>query len=290
MAENWMKWDISSEQDIKTRWFLNQFQDRARGLGFFVHIVSQMYETNDGWLEVDDIFLETTAEYLGWTKEDVSQAIAKQIQAKLCIMENGKLTSKRTLREIEKRKLISEKRKNAGRKGGTSTTAYKQSQANAKQKEAKSTRLDKIRIDKSNLDKSKLDRKNTFDFEKNISENSQKKSKPPKQPPYTKFDPSDFEIPPKWGEKAQDALRAWIDYRVAHGSAKQQISYQTEITRFKDVPRKYVALVMRAIAEGWQGLNEKIPFENEQNIGSKPKNIQNIERSFETLVDFTEEL
>jgi len=101
--ENWIRWDLLSENDIKTQWYLSQFSDKARALGFFLHIVCKMYQSDDGKLEQSEIFFEGTAAVLGWTADEVKQAIAKLIQAKLFFANGCYITSSKVERELERR-------------------------------------------------------------------------------------------------------------------------------------------------------------------------------------------
>lgn len=153
--ENWIRWDLLSENDIKTQWYLSQFPDKARALGFFLHIVCKMYQSDDGKLEQSEIFFEGTAAVLGWSADEVKQAIAKLIQAKLFFACDCYITSSKVQRELEHRKSLSESRAKAGSKGGLTraqnainSDPSKQLPSKTKQIQANSSRSDQIRSEK----------------------------------------------------------------------------------------------------------------------------------------------
>lgn len=148
-TENWIKWDLSSRDDPGTRYFLSKYKDKARAYGFFLWIIEKLYCTNDGWLEMEDpIFVEGFSEEIGWDPEEVLQAIAWLIQAKLFITKDGKFASKKGLREREHRELVSERRAEAGKKGGINSALSKQLLSKFKQSQADEMRGEEIRLEK----------------------------------------------------------------------------------------------------------------------------------------------
>jgi len=151
-TENWFKWDVDFLSDINFRFYLRNQADKASAIGCYLYLVSELYKSKDGWIEQDEIFLGVAADALGWTSEEVRQAIAKQIEARLFIVKQNSFASNRVICELEKRKSLSEKRSEAGRKGGSASTSSKQLLSKAKQTEAKPSRVDKSRVDKSRLD------------------------------------------------------------------------------------------------------------------------------------------
>jgi len=149
--ENWIKWDLSSRQDPGTKWFLSQYQDKARAYGFFIWIVEILYQTNDGWIELDQIFSEGLGSEIGWTPEEVTEAITKLIEAKLFLLQANRFASKKALETFETASKVSLTRSEAGRKGGIKSGTSRNSGSKAKQNEA--NEADKIRSEeiRSNL-------------------------------------------------------------------------------------------------------------------------------------------
>lgn len=147
--ENWIKWDLCSREDHRMRFFLAGWPDKARAYGFFLWIIEKLYATNDGWIDHDEIFSNGFADEIGWSSDEVVQAIAKLIQAKLFLLEANRFASKRVLRALQERAELSKKRSKAGAKGGIKSATSKQVQASAKQKQAKS--IDEIRSEKRDL-------------------------------------------------------------------------------------------------------------------------------------------
>lgn len=129
--ENWMKWDIGSEDDDATRWYLSRFDDELSGYGFFVRIVELLYQSSDHWLTLDDIFVEGFASRYGWQPLSVRQAVAWLIQAKLFVQEETadglRFASKKVLRMAEKRQRKSKTNAENGRKGGLKSRGSKRS-------------------------------------------------------------------------------------------------------------------------------------------------------------------
>lgn len=144
--ENWIKWDLASREDPATRFFLSKFKDRARAYGFFLWIVEKLYVANDNTLGLEDpIFLEGFADEIGWQPGEVAQAIAWLIQAKLFFAEGDKFGSKRVTRAVQERRALSDRRAEAGRKGGTNSVSSKQLLSKKKQSQADQIRSDQIR-------------------------------------------------------------------------------------------------------------------------------------------------
>lgn len=166
--ENWIKWDVYSRSDRKTKHYLSLFPhaERAEAYGIFVALVELCYQESDGWLQADDDMKSIIADELGKQMPSISLAIAKLIQAKIFIQNevNGTpfIASARGLREIAKRAEISQVRRESGKKGGTKSGTSKQllstSLALAKPLVSRvdESRLDEIREDKSKIPPSDL--------------------------------------------------------------------------------------------------------------------------------------
>lgn len=127
--ENWMKWDIGSDEDKATRWYLSRFDDELSGYGFFVKIVELLYQENDHWLMLDEVFVDGFASRYGWQPESVRQAIAYLIQARLFVAEQTsdglRFASRKVLREVEHRTKKSRVNAENGRKGGLKSRGSK---------------------------------------------------------------------------------------------------------------------------------------------------------------------
>lgn len=161
--ENWIKWDVYSRSDRKTKHYLSLFPhiERAEAYGIFVALVELCYQESDGWLQADEDMKSIIADELGKQMPSISLAIAKLIQAKIFIQNevNGTpfIASARGLREIAKRAEISQVRRESGKKGGTKSGTCKQllstSLPIAKQllSRVDKSRLDEIREDKKQI-------------------------------------------------------------------------------------------------------------------------------------------
>ncbi len=102
------------------------------------------------------------------------------------------------------------------------------------------------------------------------------------QSKYKTFKASDFDLPPKWGEKSTQALADWVEYKTASGTPKLLASYQAEVALYGDNPQLFTQLVTRAKIRGWKGLNEDIPLE--QSSGSFVSNRKPFESKHEENV------
>lgn len=147
--ENWIKWELSSRQDPGTKWFLSHYQDKARAYGFFLWIVEVLNQTNDGWIELDQIFAVGLGSEIGWKPDEVIEAITKLIEAKLFLLQDGKFASKKALEGFREASKVSQARAEAGRKGGIKSGTSRASGSKTKQNEA--NEADKIRSDKKSI-------------------------------------------------------------------------------------------------------------------------------------------
>lgn len=143
--ENWMKWDIHSRSDKFTKFYLNTSTNRAEAYGLLIWLIELCYQESDGWIALDEMTLTVLETELATTKESICKAIAKLIEAKLFIAQEREqvryIASKRALKEIAKRTVISKVRSEVGRKGGINSGISKQTESKpeaiAKQIESK---------------------------------------------------------------------------------------------------------------------------------------------------------
>ncbi|MBX9580499.1 MAG: hypothetical protein K2X87_09340 [Gemmataceae bacterium] len=137
--ENWMKCDISPDDDPAYLWFLSKFEDKLSAHGFYNRILAMLYQTEGHWLTLDDIFVEGFAARWGWEPGSVRLAVAYLLQAKLlrrsaCFSEaegetaeTVRFTSDHVLREVEFRERRSRTNAENGRKGGLKSGTSKRS-------------------------------------------------------------------------------------------------------------------------------------------------------------------
>lgn len=268
-SENWMKWDIASLESQKTKWFLLGFENKDQALGTFLRLVTRLYQKADHWLTLDDMFYDTYCAESGTERKHVEAAIARLISAKLFTSRQRDsfvdIASLRVLEEIEKREAISKARAEAGKQGAETTNKKRQVPSKKRQRAAKRPRLDKIREDR--------------DISSILTESPGVIDPGAK---YEVFRPEDFSLPPRWGEQSKQALEDWVSYKAAAGHAKRLVSYQHEVKIYEDRPKIFVALVRRAIAGGWQGLNEEIALAT---TDAPPTRSANQERKSQALIN-----
>jgi hypothetical protein len=149
--ENWIKWDLCSREDPKTKWYLAQFQNKASAYGFFVWVVELLYQTNEGWIDLDLIFLEGVSHELGISVDEAKRSITKLIEAKLFLLEANRFASIRVLKVVENQKNLSSKRSEAGKKGGLNSGFTRSGEAKrSKPKQNEANEADQIRSDQIN--------------------------------------------------------------------------------------------------------------------------------------------
>jgi len=103
----------------------------------------------------------------------------------------------------------------------------------------------------------------------------------------------EFIFPVMWGEKAKSALEKWKEYRISIKKPLKPPTLQAQIDHYAETPKTFVALVNRAIINGWQGLNSQIPIaEGASNAKSPPRKSQNLlnqDRSVDAVRTILEE-
>lgn len=80
---------------------------------------------------------------------------------------------------------------------------------------------------------------------------------------YRTYSEADFDFPQLWGAQARAALARWVEYKARSGHPCLIDSYAIQVRQFESDPRRYAALVDRAVAKGWRGLNEELPLGQE---------------------------
>lgn len=252
--ENWMRWDIDSETDVKTQWFLSRFKDKARALGFFLHVVSRLYQTTDGYIDLDDVFIEGTAAYLGWEKDEVNEALSGLCRARLFFADTcsgkSRLTSFRVQSELLHRKKISISRSEAGKIGAVKSNTYRQMLGKFRQRSADKSRLDKSRLD---IDKKKNKAHTTHE---------QQPSNEQPQPEYNavrngSVTAADLNYPMLLNSnKVRQMTQLWLDHKKSlRKPYKSAASVELLLGRWVDKgERAFVEAVEYSISNNYQGL------------------------------------
>lgn len=245
--ENWIKWDLDSRQDLETRWYLRKFTNRAQAYGLFLYLVEELYNSSDNKLLLEGIFLETASEDMGIPIAELTEAIAKLIEAKIFGSDGLQFWSLKVNSEVVKRDKLSDARSEAGRQGGLkkaekSINCY-QLPSDFYQNQAKSTtkeerRSEKIREDHINTKRSRA-------------------------PVVT------FEFPKTWDEKTRSALNDWVDFRKAKRKPVTQASINKTIEHYASDPERLAAAIIFTIRKDWQGLADDPEFIKTRSESSK---------------------
>lgn len=252
-AENWIKWDLQSRDDVSTKWFLSHFDDKAKYYGFFLWLVELLYQSNQHWLPFDDMTAEAIASDLGktaWTKDEVKKTISLLVDAKLFLFdENNNFASKRVLSDCAKRGYLSDVRAEAGRKGGTKSKGSEQLPSKPEQKEAIS--LDKIREDKIREEKSRVDR-----FLKclsgTISEHKVLNY-------FNKFNFNEIEMPSELDtEQCHKAMFVWLVHKLGEGKPyRSPYTFSRLLRYWKNFGDKvFCEAVAKAVRNNYPSLKE----------------------------------
>jgi len=201
--EFWCKWNIFSRSDIETSYYLSKFENKAEAYGVFLWLVELCYQSSTGELEVDEIFLESTAAQMGIAADRLPAFMETLVKAKLSKSKQNCWSSNRAMKDRMRRDETSKLRAEAGRKGGTISGASKHLLSKSKQIKAKT--LDKNRLDLNN---------STTDVALPVSK------KPDRKDP----DLEKITFPKSLNDPhSREALNIWL----AHKKAKNQ-KYKTE--------------------------------------------------------------
>lgn len=95
---------------------------------------------------------------------------------------------------------------------------------------------------------------------------------PAKRTRKPKLEPAAVVFPEKWGQQSRAGFERWKTYRESIKKPLSNLSYQAQIDKYRDQPRTFVALVDRAIENGWQGLNDRVSLEPPPLPGQHPPN------------------
>jgi len=162
----------------------------------------------------------------------------------------GAIRSRSLLERMERYQRAIEQRKEAGR-----LSAEKRAQR------ALNDRSTVVNDSFNGPNKNKNQNKNQ---NKNKNQNSNSKDrKRARAEKYRSFAETDFDFPPRWGAQARAALARWVEYKARSGHPCVIDSYAIQMRQFETDPRRYAALVDRAIAKGWRGLNEELALGQE---------------------------
>lgn len=171
--------------------------------------------------------------------------------------ENGAIRSRSLLERMERYEKAVEQRKEAGR-----LSAEKRAQ---RAFNARSTAVE------HSFNEPNKNKNQNYNQNNNQNNNSKKDRKRARAEKYREFSESDFELPPLWGPQARAALARWVEYKSRSGHPCVIDSYALQVRQFESDPRRYAALVDRAIAKGWRGLNEELAMGQESHSDKQIK-------------------
>jgi hypothetical protein len=246
--ENWIKWDLTSRDDPSTKWFLSQYKDKCKAYGFFLFIVELLYQSNDGWLEIDKIFLEGLSSEIGWTTTEIDEAIMKLIEAKLFLLQANRFASRKILKLIEEENNLSNKRSEAGKKGGQNSGVSRKSASQSKQNEANEAERE-----------DKRDKK-----DKNINNKTL--------------------IIPDWilnNSGLTKNLLTWIQQRQQRKKPVSQIALDKNLQAYDQQPERLLAALENSIRNDYQGIFDPPSFKN-----GSPQKKSNTEKTMEAAESF----
>jgi hypothetical protein len=102
--------------------------------------------------------------------------------------------------------------------------------------------------------------------------------------PGEKIREGEFPYPPKWGEKSKAALNAWARRKHEQCYPLSDEQVQALIYKYANEPRKFVALVDRAISHNWSQLNDQIPLTQPKTsiaVANQSKTIESVKQILE---------
>ena len=135
--EFWCKWNIFSRSDIETSYYLSKFENKVEAYGCFLWLVELCYQSSTGELEVDEIFLESTAAQMGIPATKLQAFMDTLVKAKLSKSKQNLWSSNRAMKDRLRRESTSKVRSEAGRKGGMISGASKHLLSKTKQNKAR---------------------------------------------------------------------------------------------------------------------------------------------------------
>lgn len=279
--EFWMKWDLDSLEGTKMKYFLLGFENKDAALGTFLRLVTILYQRDEPWVTLDEVFIETYCHDSGCSELHLEQVIDRLCMAGLfCFKQNQANASKsfssyRVLEELEARQTriaeLSAKRSEAGRKGGINSSASKQSQANASK--SKQTKPDKSRLDKKRVSNTNINSPDGEGVEK---------------PRTLKLTELEFPEHLKT-ENCKQAIVQWLAHKKARReSYKNQDSVNRLLKHWgKFSEAEFLDAVDKAIRNNWAGLHD--PDKRNSQGASKPWKAPN-ERAWDRSMEVLEEL
>lgn len=108
--------------------------------------------------------------------------------------------------------------------------------------------------------------------------------------PAQKPKPKDPEIkyPENWTEAHRETFKRWMTYRVQIKKPLKHMSYQAQVDKFASSPDEVSKFIDRSITQGWQGLNDHIPFEHRN--GFERAETSRVEKNMEFAKNYLKEL
>lgn len=282
--EFWMKWDLDSLEGTKMKYFLMGFENKDAALGTFLRLVTVLYQRDEPWITLDDVFIETYSHESGCSEQHLEQVIDRLCAAGLfCLKQNEAneanhsktFSSNRVLEEIKCREQrlaeLSLKRAEAGRKGGINSRGSKQNEAN--DSKAKQTKPEKSRLDKKRVSNTNINSPDGEGVEK---------------PRTLKLTELEFPEHLKT-EKCKQAIVEWLAHKKARReSYKNQDSVNRLLKHWaKFSEAEFLDAVDKAIRNNWAGLHD--PDKRNAQGGGKPWKAPN-ERVWDRSMEVLEEL
>lgn len=303
--EMWMKHDVRSRLDPKMSKFI--LLTGATGYGFFWVVIETLHYQRDHKLHIKDD-LPALASTLLLSDGEIFRLSALAISLRLFSTDGDFLWQSRLLEDEQKRNLVSEetreKRRLAGKKGGEASVAKRSKMKQNQAKIKKSILLDFASIENPSKTQP-FASSNPSETLDSSSKMKQSQANQPEENRYIDIDTNvsisnkkqnkfclNFCFPKLWGEKSQNALKDWIEYRAQIKKPLKQKSLQAQINHYASDPKTFIALVERAIINGWQGLNNQLPLDITKNNSptmKKSQNLINQERSVNAVAQILEE-
>lgn len=108
--------------------------------------------------------------------------------------------------------------------------------------------------------------------------------------PTTKPKQKDPEIqyPENWTEAHRETFKRWMTYRVQIKKPLKHMSYQAQVNKFSSSPDEVAKFIERSITQGWQGLNDHIPFEHRN--GFEKAETSRVQKNMEFAKNYLKEL
>ena len=262
--EFWMKWDLDSLEGTKMKYFLLGFENKDAALGTFLRLVTILYQRDEPWITVDDVFVETYCHESGCSEQHLEQVVDRLCAAGLfCLKQNEAneanhsktFSSNRVLEEIkcrnERLAVLSSKRAEAGRKGGINSRGSKQNEAN--DSKTKQTKPDKSRLDKKRVS-------NTINSPNGSEVKKDPEPEPQKRGGSLKL--SELNWPPCLNnQQCKEALTAWLAHKKQRRESYKNADSVNRLLKHwgKTSAATFLDVVDTAIRNNWAGLHPPDP-------------------------------